>query len=162
MKRRLKLIEKTVLAYREWNDAIAGLCDADFERMVYPKWNLKDILGHVFAYLDLALRHVKSYQKRKRLASPHAPSYAFFNRREAERLRGVSLEKLRADMDATHRELMTLVSALSPDDLKKQFPAQWTNSKYKTTLRNQLRETPGHMQNHADEVKAWREREHVD
>jgi hypothetical protein len=109
MKQRLTLIERIELAWREWNDAIAGLDDADFERMVYRQWNLKDVTGHVFAYLDLALRHVESYKKRKRLASPRAPSYSYFNRREAERLRGVPLARLRADIDAAHRELRALV-----------------------------------------------------
>ena len=140
----------------EWNDALAGLDDADFARMVYHKWNLKDVFGHVFAYLDLTLRHVRSYKKRKRLASPRAPSYAYFNRREAERLRAVPLAQLRANLDATHRELIALIPTLSNDDLKKQFPAQWTNSKYKTTLRYQLRENATHIQIHAREVKAWK------
>ncbi|MBI5302192.1 MAG: DinB family protein [Chloroflexi bacterium] len=158
---RLTLDERLELAWREWNDALAGLDDADFERMVYHKWNLKDVLGHVFAYLDLALKHVRSYKKRKRLASPRAPSYSFFNRREAERLRDAPLAQLRADLDAAYRELVALVPTLSADDLKKQFPAQWTNSKYKTTLRYQLRETAEHMRIHAGEVKAWRKHNRV-
>ncbi len=156
MKQRLTLIERIDLAWREWNDAIAGLTDNDFAEMVYRQWTLKDVFGHVFAYLDLTLRHVKSYKKRKRLASPHALSYAFFNRREAERLRNVSLDQLRADFEATYRELMALVPTLTPEDLRRQFPAQWTNSKYKTTLRYQLRENAKHMQSHANDVKVWR------
>jgi hypothetical protein len=158
MRQVISLDERLAQAYAEWNDALAGLDDADFERMVYAKWNLKDVLGHVFAYLDLALKHVRSYKKRKRLASPRAPSYAFFNRREAERLRAVSLAQLRADLDAECRELLALIPALSADDLKKEFPAQWTNSKYKTTLRYQLRETASHLEIHAREVSAWRKR----
>ena len=153
MTRTIDLSDRLTQAYREWNDALVGLDDADFERMVYPKWNLKDILGHVFAYLDLTLRHIQSYKKRKRLASPRAPSYAYFNRREAERMRDVPLAQLRADMDVTYRELIALIPTLSADDLKKQFPAQWTNSKYKTTLRYQLREEASHLRNHAREVK---------
>jgi hypothetical protein len=154
---KLTLDTRLELAMREWNDALAGLDDADFARMVYHKWDLKDVLGHVFAYLDLTLRHVRAYKKRKRLASPRAPSYAYFNRREAERLRDVPLAQLCANLDTTHHELVALIPTLSNDDLKKQFPAQWTNSKYKTTLRYQLRENATHIQIHAREVKAWRE-----
>ena len=157
MKPRYSLEEKVELAYREWNDAVKGLDASDFERMVYRKWNLKDVLGHVFAYLDLTLRHVQSYQKRKRLASPRAPSYSYFNRREAERLRAVPLAQLRADMDAAYRELRARVPTLTAADLKKQFPAQWTNSTYQTTLRYQLRTMAEHMQIHANEVKISRE-----
>jgi hypothetical protein len=155
---KLTLDTRLDLAMREWNDALAGLADADFARMVYHKWNLKDVFGHVFAYLDLTLRHVRSYKKRKRLASPRAPSYAYFNRREAERLRAVPLAQLRANLGATYRELVALIPTLSADDLKKEFPAQWTNSHYKTTLRYQLRENASHLAIHAREVKAWRTR----
>jgi hypothetical protein len=137
------------------------LCDADFERQVYRQWNLKDVTGHVFAYLHLALRHVQSYKKRKRLASPRAPSYSYFNRREAAHLSHVPLAQLRADLDATYRELHALLATLADDDLKKQFPAQWTNSIYKTTLRYLLRETTEHMEIHAADVHAWRKRERV-
>ncbi|MBI5653168.1 MAG: DinB family protein [Chloroflexi bacterium] len=160
-RQKITLTDRLELAMREWNDALAGLDDADFARMVYHKWNLKDVLGHVLAYLDLTLRHVRAYKKRKRLASPRAPSYAYFNRREAERLRDVPLAQLRANLDATHRELIALIPTLRDDDLKKEFPAQWTNSKYKTTLRYQLRENTAHLRIHAREVSAWRKREKI-
>ena len=124
--------------------------------MIDRQWNLKDVMGHVFAYLELHLRHVQSYKKRKRLASPRAPSYSHFNRREAERLCAVPLAQLRRDMDAAYRDLRALMPTLTAEDLKKQFPAQWTNSKYKTTLRYQLRSMAEHLQIHAREVIEWR------
>jgi hypothetical protein len=161
MKQRISLSERLKIAWREWNDALAGLDDANFELPVYRQWDLKDILGHVYSYLHLALRHVHSYKKRKRLASPRAPSYSYFNRREAERLRCVPLAQLRADMDAAYRDLMALLPALSDEDLRKVFPAQWWNSKYHTTLRGLLREEAEHLRIHAVDVRKWREREHV-
>ena len=162
MKRvQLALNERLELAMQEWDDAIAGLRASEFERMVYRQWNLKDVTGHVLAYLDLTLRHVQAYKERKRLYAPHAPSYSFFNRREAERLKKGPLAQLRRDLKATYRELLALVPTLSDDDLKKQFPAQWSNSTYKTTLRYQLRENAEHIRMHASEVKAWRKLERV-
>jgi hypothetical protein len=149
-------------AWFAWNNAMADLRDADFERQVYRQWNLKDVTGHVFAYLDLALRHVQSYKKRKRLASPRAPSYSYFNHRETARLKSVPLAQLCANLDATYRALRALLPTLTDDDLKKKFPAQWTNSKYKTTLGYLVRETAEHMEIHAAEVRAWRERERVE
>lgn len=157
---KLTLTEHLELAMREWDEAIAGLAAADFEQMVYHKWNLKDVMGHVFAYVDLVLRHVQSYKKRKRLYSPRAPSYSFFNRREQERLKSVPLAQLRRDLKTTYRELLALVPTLSDDDLKKQFPSQWSNSTYQTTLRYQLRENASHIKIHAREVKAWRKQIH--
>lgn len=157
MRPRLSLEEKMQLAFREWKEALKGLSAPDFERIVYPEWNLKDVLGHVLAYLALNLRHVQTYKKRRRLASPRAVSYAYFNRREAERLRSVPLAQLRVGLNSTFHELCALVPTLTAKDLSRQFPAQWTNSTYKTTLRYQLRSTADHMQMHAKQVKAWRE-----
>jgi hypothetical protein len=110
----------------------------------------------VFSYLHLAVRHIQSYQKRKRLASPRAPSYSYFNRREAERLRHVPLAQLRVDLDSTYRDLIALLPALSDEDLRKVFPAQWWNSKYHTTLRGLLREEASHLRIHAGDIRKWR------
>ena len=161
MMQRLSLGERLEKAWRVWNDALDGLDDTDFERAVYRQWSLKDIVGHVFSYLDLAVRHLESYKKRKRLASPRAPSYAYFNRREAERLKSVSLKRLRADMDATHRKLMELLPTLTDEDLRRVFPAQWRNSKYHTTMRTMLRESAEHMTIHTVDIANWRKREHI-
>ncbi len=159
MKQKILLSKRLEIAWHEWNDALGGLDAADFDLLVYRQWNLKDILGHVYSYLHLALRHVESYQKRKRLASPRAPSYSYFNRREAERLRRVPLAQLCANLDATYRDLMAVLPALSDEDLQKVFPAQWWNSKYHTTLRAILREEAEHLGIHAGDVKKWREGE---
>ena len=161
MKHRLTLAERLDQSWRVWTDALDGLDDADFERAVYRQWNLKDIVGHVFSYMDLAVRHLESYKKRKRLASPRAPSYAYFNRREAERLRRVPLVRLHADMDATHRKLVELLPTLTGEDLRRVFPAQWRNSAYHTTLRSMLRENAEHMTIHALDIENWRKREHI-
>ncbi len=161
MKQRISLSERLEISWHKWNDALAGLDAADFDLPVYRQWDLKDILGHVYSYLHLALRHVESYKKRKRLASPRAPSYSYFNRREAERLRGMPLAQLRADMDTAYRDLIALGPALSDEDLRKVFPAQWWNSKYHTTLRAILRENAEHLSIHAADVRKWRKREHV-
>jgi hypothetical protein len=161
MRQRLTLGERLDQAWRIWNNALDGLDDEDFELAVYRQWSLKDIVGHVFSYLDLAVRHLRSYKKRKRLASPRAPSYSYYNRRETVRLRRVPLERLRADLDAAHGALMELLPRLSDEDLRKVFPAQWRNSNYHTTLRTMLRESAEHLTIHAADIKNWRKRQYV-
>ena len=164
MKPKITLVERLDKSWREWNDALAGLGDADYELPVYRQWRLKDIVGHVFSYMRLDLRHVESYKKRRRLASPRAPSYSYFNRREAARLKDVSRQQLCADLESDYRKLMELLPTLTDDDLKQVFPSQWSNSKYRTTLRGLLREEANHIGIHAGDVKKWREQkkgEHV-
>ena len=164
MKPKVTLVERFEKSWREWNDALAGLGDADYELPVYRQWRLKDIVGHVFSYMHLDVRHVESYKKRRRLASPRAPSYSYFNRREAARLKDVPRQQLCADLESDYRKLMELLPTLRDDDLKKVFPSQWSNSKYSTTLRGLLREEASHIAIHAGDVKKWREQrkgEHV-
>jgi hypothetical protein len=156
----VELSSRLQQAWQEWTEAVDGLNNRDYDSPnVYPHWNLKDVMGHVFSYELLMLKHAQAYRKRKRLASPRAPSYAYFNRREAARLKNVSLAQLRDDMNETHSTLMELLPTLTSADMKKQFPAQWTNSQYHTTLRYLLRETAEHMRNHARDVKLWRSRQ---
>jgi hypothetical protein len=161
MKQRLTLEERLEQAWRVWNAALDGLDDASYELTVYRQWSLKDIVGHVFSYQDLALRHLKSYKKRKRLASPQALSYSYFNRRETERLRRVPLGRLRVDLDATRRTMIELLPTLSAEDLRRVFPAQWRKSTYHTTLRTILRESAEHLSIHAVDIEKWRRREHA-
>ncbi len=161
MKPTFSLVERFDQSWRGWNKALDGLDDNDFELSVYPRWRLKDILGHVYSYADLMRRHVESYKKRKRLASPRAPSYSYFNRREAERLWHVPAADLRADLDAAYRKLMELLPTLTDDDLRQSFPSQWWNSNGRTTLRGILREEANHLGAHAEDVRKWRVREHV-
>jgi hypothetical protein len=161
MKRALTLVQRFDRSWQAWNKALDGLDGADFELPVYPKWRLKDILGHVYSYMDLMRRHVESYKKRKRLASPRAPSYSYFNRREAERLRQVPAADLRADLDSAYCKLMELLPTLTDDDFKKSFPSQWWNSNGRTTLRGILREEANHISTHAEDIRKWRVREHV-
>lgn len=115
----------------------------------------------MFSYLDLTVHHLQEYKKRNRLASPRAPSYSYFNRRETERMSRVPLDRLREDLDATHHTLMELLPTLTDEDFRRVFPAQWEKSTYHTTLRTLLRENAEHMSIHALDIENWRRREHV-
>ena len=157
MKSKINLVERYRQSQLEWNAALAGLRPADYERMVYRRWRLKDIQGHVLSYLQLSQRHICTYLKSKRLASPRAPTYSYFNRREAERLKNVPFAQLRGEMEAAFADLFDLLPALKDEDLRRVFPSQWWNSKYNTTLRSILREDAEHIRIHAADVVKWRQ-----
>jgi hypothetical protein len=63
MSEKIPLVDLLERAWQEWVKANAGLLDADFEEPIFPQWNLKDLLGHVLSYHDLAMRHVKTYKR---------------------------------------------------------------------------------------------------
>lgn len=162
MAAKIDLCSRFESAWQDWNEALAGLDDDEIESSsIYRQWTLKDIMGHVYSYMSLYARHLASYQKRKRLASPRAPSYGYFNRREAARLKKAPVRQLRAGLNAAYRDFMARLATLTEEDFKRVFPSQWSNSKYRVTLRSLLREEAGHMAGHAADVRKWREREHV-
>ncbi len=153
------LIERYQRAAREWNDAVKGLRNADyFSPNITRAWNVKDVLGHLLSYTKLMASHIKSYQKGKRLASPRSPSYSYFNRREAARLKRLPVAKLRADFRWSFRELVRLLAQLSDDDLNHKFKLPWWNSEYVQTFGSILREEATHISIHASEVSKWREK----
>ncbi len=162
MAQRIGLPERFEQSWRVWNEAIDGLQDADFDLPVYPHWTVKDIAGHVYSYMDLMRRHVKTYRKHKKLASPCAPSYGYFNRREAERLRPVPPAQLLAEMNDAFAELSALLPSLTPEDLRRIFPSQWSSSKGHNTLRGLLSEEARHISAHAGDIRKWRASRNVD
>ena len=153
------LLKRYAKSWDAWQETVAGLRDADYlTPNISKQWNVKDVLGHLAAYMNLMARHLRTYNKRKRLASPRAPSYSYFNRREAARRKNVPIVEVRAELESGYTELMKLLAELKDDDLKKEFPSQWWNSPGKVTLNGYLREEANHIQFHVDEVRKWREK----
>jgi len=57
MVRSVDLSTRLQQAWQEWTEAVAGLNDHDYDSPnVYPHWNLKDVMGHVFSYQLLMLK----------------------------------------------------------------------------------------------------------
>jgi hypothetical protein len=157
----IPLADRLDRGYQAWNEAVAGLADADYLRRIYRQWTLKDLLGHVYSFHDLMLRHVRTLPRRKHLASPRAPTHAYYNRREQERLYMVPLEMLRDDLSKTHERLMETIPSLQEDMLDSEQPSQWKASPGKTSLRRLLEEHADHLLEHASEVRAWRKKERI-
>lgn len=159
-----ELIAEIEQARQEWQAALTGLTDADFETAEITRgWTLKDVLGHLATYLRLNVRHVAAYKKRKRLASMRAKNWYQFNKREAARLKRAALTQLRADFDSAYRELLALLPTLRDDDLKATFPSPWSpSSKQKVRLGTILRaDVSAHLRAHARDVRRWKERAQV-
>ncbi|HZQ08377.1 MAG TPA: DinB family protein [Anaerolineae bacterium] len=158
-KRVENLISRYAASWQEWNDAVAGLPDTAYdEPSISKQWNLKDVVGHLLAYQLLMVRHLNSIKKRGWLSSPRAPSYSYFNRREAARYRKIPLEQLWIQLEDARLKLIPRIEKLTDADLSKIYKSAWTNSNYKASLASILREEATHIAAHAREVKRWREK----
>lgn len=153
------LVNEVKQARQTWDDSFAGLNDADFENAeISPHWTLKDVLAHLTTYLDLNVRHLRAYRKRKTLASMRARNWYQFNKREAARQKKTPLSKIRADFERAYNELIDEMSGLTDDDLKASFPSPWSqNETRKVRLATVLRaDVSNHFKEHARAVEKWR------
>jgi uncharacterized damage-inducible protein DinB len=154
-----ELIAETRRARQEWDEALSGLSDKDLHTAEISRaWSLKDILGHLATYLRLNVRHVKSYKKRKKIASMRAKNWYQFNKREVVRLKHASAAKLRKEFDEAYDDLVALLPELTDEDLKASFPSPWSrgsskNVKLGTILRADVSR---HIHEHARDVRKWR------
>lgn len=156
------LLARYQASWDEWQNIVAGISDAGYlAPNVSKQWSLHDVLGHLAAYMGLMTRHLRAYRKRKRLASGRAPSYSYFNRREAARRKKIPRAQVQSELESSFHDFMQLLSELNDDDLAKKFPSAWSNSTYTPSLGSTLREEANHIHAHAVEVRQWRQSHHV-
>jgi hypothetical protein len=107
----LKALEAS---WRQLDDALDGLDDAAIaEPGVVEAWSVKDLLGHVAAWEQLALRYIDQWRAGAALDSPGGPAMDAFNAAEAARRRDLPLEAVREELAGTRRRLREELLALS-------------------------------------------------
>ena len=130
----------------------AGLSDAELTTPgVTGAWSVRDILAHVTTWEEEAIEHLPTI-----LADRTPPRYSVtyggidaFNARTTAQKASLSLAVVLAQLEATHRRLLTLVQSVPEAALGSQ-----------TRFRRRLRlDTYGHYPLHAAAIRAWRERQ---
>lgn len=151
------LVERFTRAYEAWDQAIGGLADDSYlSPNVSKQWNVKDVMAHLLAYNQLFVRNIRSFKRRKQLSSARAPSYSYFNRREAARFKSISLGEIRAALGVSKKELLDELESLNDEALRRQVKSPWTQSNYVTSLGTRLREEASHIEIHANDIRQWR------
>ncbi len=140
-----------------WQDLLAsyaGLSDADLkEPGVTGTWSVKDIIAHVSAWEEEALRHLPVV-----LAGGKPPRYAVthggidaFNAQMTERAHRLALVDVLRKRDDTHRRLLALVGRAPESECVGD-----------TRFRRRLRlDTYTHYPKHADAIRRWRTSRHL-
>lgn len=151
------LVQRFTRAYEAWDQAVGGLADdAYLSPNVSKQWNLKDVMAHLLAYNQLYVRHIRSFKRRKQLSSPRAPSYSYFNRREAARFKSIPLGEIRATLEVSRKELLEELASLNDEALRYKVKSAWIQSDYVTSLGSRLREEASHIEIHANDIRHWR------
>jgi hypothetical protein len=144
-----KLLAKLDRAWRDFQDAYAGLSDEELlEPGVTGAWSVRDIIAHVTWWDEEAIKHLPLI-----LEGGRPPRYSVtyggidaFNAMMTEKKRGLSLREVRDEFEGTHRRLLDYLVSLPPDDIR-------TNDRFKRRLRL---DTYGHYPLHARAIREWR------
>ncbi|MDI3341000.1 MAG: DinB family protein [Sphaerobacter sp.] len=148
---RQRLRDQIDAAWAALQEPIAGLTDEELlEPGVMGDWSVKDILAHITAWEEEALRHLPVI-----LEGGRPPRYATvyggidaFNAQMAPQKRALSLDDVRRQFVATHQRLLTCLERVPPEALVGD-----------TRFRRRLRlDTYGHYPLHARAIRAWRKR----
>ena len=129
-------------------DLLAAIDGIPEERLVEPgasgAWSVKDLMGHIAFWEARAVevaRHVL-------VDEPVAPlDWRVVNEREAAVRASRTAAEQRAEMEHAHAAVLALIASLRPDDPK--------SAEVIATLPGNTNE---HYDEHAAEIRAWRER----
>ena len=144
--------------YAQFLEAIAGLDDDALTKPPLVEWwTIKDLLGHVAMWEQVAIKFIAEYKQDglpKILGMDNDDTINAYNKREATIRRDWSLARVRAEFDAAHRNLIAAIQSLSDADLAKQLPAPWGkgDNLEKLIAINSYQHNPEHI----EQIKQWR------
>jgi DinB superfamily len=156
---RQELLAIVAASWQALDAAIDGLDErALAEAGVVGLWSVAEVIGHVTAWEQQALRHIEQWQRGEPLTTVGGPAVDDYNATEAARRQGWSLEQVRAEHQATRQRLRTA--------FEKANDADWSSERaigdQKATLGDVVAGDLGgagpgdHAAEHAKQILAWR------
>ena len=98
------------------------------KRPVVEWWTIKDLLGHIATWEQVAIQFLAEYKQGdvpKPLGMDSDAAINAYNKRAVTIRRDWSLARVRAEFDAAHRDLLAAIETLDDADLSKPLPAPW-------------------------------------
>lgn len=144
------LIRETEDEYGVLRRALVGLSDADLRRPWCGRWGVREILAHIAGWQRELAPALERLARGER-PIPEGVRYDRFddwNARFVSARRGLTVEGVRAELDATHR---ALVAAAERVPERRFAPG-------KTAATLLVGVGPGHYREHTGEIRAWRRR----
>ncbi len=125
---------------------------------VVGEWTIKDLLGHMAMWHQVALQFIADYRQHrspKSLGLKDDAAIDTYNRRAAARRRAWPLAQVGAELNTSYRDLAAAVTGLTDEQLNAPLPTPWESG---TTLErliaiNSYEHDPEHMA----QMNKWRE-----
>jgi hypothetical protein len=91
-------------------------------------WTLKDLIGHVAMWDQVAIQFIKEYREDvapQMLGIKDDDDLDRYNKRGVALRRDWSLQMVREELETTHHDLIALIESLTDEDLTKPLPPPW-------------------------------------
>jgi len=127
------------------------------KRPVVEWWTIKDLLGHIAMWEHVAIQFIAEYKQTgvpQPLGIENDEQVNAYNKRGATIRRDWSLARVRAEFDATYRDLLAAIESLSDADLSAPLPDPWDKE---TTLEKLIAiNSYEHIPEHIAQIEQWR------
>jgi hypothetical protein len=151
-----EIATKIKQAHANLVSAVAGIPDDVMTtRPVIDWWTLKDILGHVAMWQRVAIKFVDEHE-RQGAPTPLGLDDAgvdAYNKRGAAERRDYTLARVRAEFDASTRDLVTAVERLTDAQLNAPLAAPWES--WVTLERLIAWNSYEHVPEHIEQIVKW-------
>lgn len=125
-------------------------------RPVVDWWTPKDVLGHVAMWRRVAIQFIDEYRRDGvpvPLGLNDDAAIDAYNKRGAAQRRDYTLARVRAEFDASLRDLIAAVEQLSDADLSQPLPPPWNEG---ITLERLIAvNSYEHEPEHVDQIHRW-------
>src|SRR5262245_20109411 len=157
---RQQLLDVVEDTWRQLDAAIDGLDEAALtEPGVVEAWSIKDLLGHITVWEQMALRRMERWRRGEPLIDPDWTSTDDYNAGEAAQRRDWPLARMREDQAVTRQQLRATLEALTDEE--------WATVASAGELRAPIGDWVGgdlggagpgtHAAEHAQHIRAWRD-----
>jgi hypothetical protein len=146
-------------SWRELDAAVEGLDEQTMaEPGVVEEWCVKDLLGHVTAWEQVALRRIEAMRRGEPLDVLQGASVDAHNAAEAARRRRLFLSEVRDEFAETRRQLRAALESMTDAEWSAPIAHGERNGTFGEWIGGDLGgEGPGnHAAEHAAHIRAWR------
>jgi uncharacterized protein (TIGR03083 family) len=116
----------------QYAELVQAIESVPVERLTKPPlvdwWTIKDLLGHVTMWNQVAVKFIREYKETgtpQQLGIKDDADLDRYNKRGVAMRRDLAFAQVRAEFDATYRELLAAVETLRDEDLSKPLPPPW-------------------------------------
>ncbi len=109
---------------RAVNALTRSLSGSQFDRIVTGAWTVKDVLGHIAAYLEADRVALAAAMKKSKEPAPSMP-YDTWMQEAYERRRSRSSPRILAELQENNARYLSLLKGLYEEDLARQVEWSW-------------------------------------